>query len=523
MIVHSPYPPIAIPDVTLSEFVMERFRAHADQPALIDAASGRTLTFGQIAGGVRAMSAGLARRGFVKGDVFAVWLPNLPEYAIAFLGITSAGGVVTTVNPLYTAAECASQMRETGARFLLTIPQFVDKALEVKRDAGLEEIFVLGEAPGAAPFTQLLATGGEPPSPGLDPAHDLAALPCSSGTTGRAKAVMLTHRNLVAQLCQAELVFAPEDLDRPAIAVLPFFHIYGMVLILLLGLRRATPLVSMMRFELEPFLAAIEKYRIAQASLVPPIILALAKHPAVDKYDLSSLKRIGSGAAPLAKSTEEACAQRLSCVISQGWGMTELTGAGISHGRLEEGRIRHGSVGVPWPGLEARIVDVATGVELPSGERGELCVRGPNVTRGYLNQPEATASTIDADGWLHTGDVAYFDGEGYFYIVDRVKELIKYNAYQVAPAELEAVLVTHPAVADAAVIPSADPEAGEVPKAIVALKSPATPEELMAYVADRVAPYKKIRAVEIVDAIPRSAAGKVLRRVLIERERARSS
>ena len=522
MILSSPFTAPQIPNVPLHEFVMKRFPAHGEELALIDAGSGHSLSFAQIADGARALSIGLVRRGLRCGEVFAIWLPNLPEYAIAFLGVSASGGVVTTVNPLYTAAECINQLRETRARFLLTIPMLVDKALEAKRDGAIEEVFVLGNASGAIPFDELLTIGGETPTPAIDPTKDLVALPCSSGTTGRAKAVMLTHRNLVAQLCQAEIMSGREDNDL-AIAVLPFYHIYGMALILLLGLRCGRPLVSMPRFDLEHFLAAIQQYRITEAALVPPIIVALAKHPVVDKYDLSSLKRIGSGGAPLAKATERACADRLRCAISQGWGMTEMAGAGISHGRLETDSIRHGSVGQLWPGLEARVVDLDTAKDLGAGEPGELCVRGPNVTPGYLGQAEATATTIDQDGWLHTGDIAHFDADGYFYIVDRVKELIKYNAYQVAPAELEAVLVSHPAVADAAVIPTPDEESGEVPKAIVVLKAPASAEELMAYVAERVAPYKKVRLVEFIDSIPRSAAGKVLRRVLIERERARST
>jgi acyl-CoA synthetase (AMP-forming)/AMP-acid ligase II len=518
VIVRSPYPDVDIPNVPMHEFVMERFAERRHKPAVIDAATGQSLTYGQIADGVRALSIGLARRGFKQGDVFAIWLPNLPEYAIALLGVNAAGGIVTTVNSLYTATECLNQMRDTKARYLLTIPRFVDKALEVKSACGIEEVFVLGEAAGATPFTTLLRPDGERPAPRLSPADDLVVLPCSSGTTGRAKAVMLTHRNLVAQLCQAQAM-VEEAPNEVWIAVLPFFHIYGMVLILLFGLRSGIPLVAMPRFELEAFLDCIQKYRVTLAALVPPIVLALAKHPVVEKYDLSSLKRIACGGAPLGEATERACADRLHCEIAQGWGMTELSGAGISHGRLQHLAVKHGSVGVPFPGTQARIIDVGNGSELGVGERGELCVRGPNVTCGYLGQPEATAATIDADGWLHTGDVAYFDSDGYFYLIDRVKELIKYNAYQVAPAELEAVLAGHPAVADAAVIPSPDEAAGEVPKAIVMLKSPATAEELMAYVADRVAPYKKIRRVAFVDAIPRSASGKVLRRVLIERER----
>jgi acyl-CoA synthetase (AMP-forming)/AMP-acid ligase II len=248
-------------------------------------------------------------------------------------------------------------------------------------------------------------------------------------------------------------------------------------------------------------------------------MLAMAKHPAVDRYDLSALRVVMSGAAPLGGDVEAAAASRLKCLVVQGYGMTELSGA--SHlTPFDATRVKRGSVGFTTPNLEVRLVDPETGRDLGTKERGELWIRGPTVMRGYLNQPEATAATLVDGGWLRTGDVAYVDGDGYFYIVDRLKELIKYKGYQVAPADLEALLVTHPAIADAAVIPSADDEAGEVPKAFVVLRQPLEPEAIMAFVAERVAPYEKVRRVEVVDAIPKSPSGKILRRLLVERERA---
>jgi acyl-CoA synthetase (AMP-forming)/AMP-acid ligase II len=294
------------------------------------------------------------------------------------------------------------------------------------------------------------------------------------------------------------------------------------VLILLLWLKRGGTIVALPRFDLEQFLDCVQKYRIKCAPLVPQIVLALAKHPLVDRYDTSSLEWILCGAAPLGAEVEQACADRIGCLVGQGWGMTEISGGGCTSRPSDAQQIQRGSCGRLWPGVEARIVDHATGADMRPGQMGELQVRGPNVMKGYLNRPDADADTLLADGWMRTGDVAYFDAEGYLFVVDRTKELIKYNAYQVAPAELEAVLVSHPAVAEAAVIPSPDLEHGEVPKAFVVLKTAATPEELMEFVAGRVASYKKVRKLVIVDAIPKSAAGKLLRRILVEQDRAAS-
>jgi acyl-CoA synthetase (AMP-forming)/AMP-acid ligase II len=515
-VVISPHPDVAVPDLPLHEFVLAGAMSRADKPALVDGPSGRTLTYGQLAGGVGRMAAGLAARGFSKGDVFAIYSPNLPEYALAFYGVSAAGGISSTVNPLYTAGELASQLDDAGARFLLTVPPFLDKALQATAASGVEEVFVLGEGEGATPFASLLAVGGAAPDVDTDPASDLAALPYSSGTTGLPKGVMLTHRNLVANLCQCEPVLAAGPGER-LIAVLPFFHIYGLVVLMGLGLWRGATLVTMPRFDLEGFLGTLQDHRITRAYVAPPIVLALARHPLVDKYDLSSLDSILSGAAPLDAALEQACGQRLDAVIGQGWGLTETSPVVTTTLRAPAGP-RPGSVGVLIPNTEARVVDPATGAGVSRGEVGELLVRGPQVMRGYLNAPEATADMLDPDGWLHTGDLGRIDQDGYVFIVDRVKELIKYKGLQVAPAELEAVLLAHPEIADAAVVRYPDEEAGEVPKAFVVARTPLDAEEVIAFVAERVAPHKKVRKVEFVDEIPKALSGKILRRVLMERD-----
>ena len=517
----SPFPAIEIPDEPLHSFVFAKAGERGDKPALIDGPSGRTLTYAQLAGGVRRVAAGLGARGLERGNVVGLFCPNLPEFALAFHGVAAAGGVVTTVNSLATQEDVAQQLRDAGARFLVTVPPFLDRALPASEVAGVEEVFVLGEAEGATSFASLLDADAPEPAPDLDPAEDLVALPYSSGTTGFPKGVMLTHRNLVANILQTAAAQRIGE-DERLIAVLPFFHIYGMTVVMNLALWRGATIVTMPRFELEPFLELLQDQRITRAFLVPPIVLALAKHPAVEDYDLSHLRRILSGAAPLDAGLQEACAARLGCMVMQGYGLTESSP--VTHVTLDEAeRIRSGTIGQLVPNTECRIVSPATGRDLGPGEDGELWIRGPQVMKAYLNNPEASAATVDADGWLRTGDIGHADEDGYFYVVDRLKEPIKYKGYQVAPAELEAVLNSHAAVADAAVIGIPDEEGGEVPKAFVVLRGEVTTAELMAYVAQRVAPYKKVRAVEVVDEIPKSASGKILRRVLIERERARAA
>jgi acyl-CoA synthetase (AMP-forming)/AMP-acid ligase II len=515
--IRSPFPDVEIPDTPLTDFVLARACELADEPALIDAPTGRTISYGQLAESVRAVAAGLAARGFGKGDVFAHYAPNLPEYAVAFHAVATVGGVNTTANPLLTAEELTRQLRDCGARLVVTVPDQLEKATEAAQAAGVQEIFVYGEADDTTPFASLLQAVGEPPEVAIDPAEDVVALPYSSGTTGLPKGVMLTHRNLVANICQSVQDRLSED--ERVIAVLPFFHIYGLVWLMNMPLYLGATVVTMPRFDLGEFLRVIQDYRITRAHVVPPIVLALVKHPLVDEFDLSSLQFMGSGAAPLSAELEVACGKRLGCRMAQGYGLTETSPT--THIVTDElaGQMP-GSIGPPVPNTECRIVDVATGEDVPAGERGELLIRGPQVMKGYLNNPQATALAIDPDGWLHSGDIATVDEQGSVQIVDRVKELIKYKGYQIAPAELEALLFTHPAIADAAVIGIPDEEAGEVPKAFVVPSAPLTPEEVTAFVAERVAPYKKVNAVEIIEEIPKAPSGKILRRVLIERERA---
>jgi acyl-CoA synthetase (AMP-forming)/AMP-acid ligase II len=519
MIFRGPYTDVSIPEVSLTDFIFKSTEHIKDKPALIDGSTGRAYTYAEFEDAVLRVASSLARRGFKKGEVFGIFSTNCPEYGIVFHAVAMLGGISTTINPLYTAEEAAFQLKDARARFLITAPIFIDKATTAAQEANIEELFVFGEAGGATPFASLLESDGDVPHVEIDPRNDLVALPYSSGTTGLAKGVMLTHYNLVANMRQMDGLdyFHRDDI---LLCVLPLFHIYGLVVVLNMGLHLGATIVIMPRFDLEQFLAMIQKYRVTLSHVVPPIVLKLAREPIVDNYDLSSLKTIFSGAAPLGADLSRECLARMGCSIRQGYGMTETSP--VTHSTpADPAKVKLGSVGPAAPNTECKLIDSATGIECGPHEEGEVCVRGPQNMKGYLNNPEATARTVDADGWLHTGDIGYADEDGHFFIVDRVKELIKYKGFQVAPAELEAVLLTHRAVADCAVIPCRDDEAGEVPKAFVVLKAEASAGDIMDFVAERVAPHKKIRELEFIDQIPKSLSGKILRRVLVEKERAK--
>lgn len=529
MIYHSPHPPITVPERTFSDYLLGSLGDRGDKPAFIEGPSGRAVTYRQLRDQARAAARGLAARGLGRGGVVAICSPNLPEYATAFHAVGIAGGCSTTLNPLSSDDELVSQLNDSGARWFITVPPLLDRARAVAARTGIEEIVVFGEAGGGAAggataLADLIAEGmgtdAEPAGVG-DPAEDLLTLPYSSGTTGVSKGVMLTHRNLVANIEQFSGI-GLVDADDVVIAVLPFFHIYGMVVVMGGALREGATLVTLPRFDLVEFLETVQRYRATCLYLVPPILLGLAKHPVVDRYDLSSVRWIMSGAAPLGEETAVACQERIGCRIFQGYGLTEASP--VTHVCFGENvdTDKIGTIGPTIPSTEMMIVDLESGEPLGPGEEGEVWVRGPQVMKGYLNNPEATANTVDAGGWLHTGDVGRADEDGYVTIVDRAKELIKYKGYQVAPAELEDLLLAHPAVADVAVIPVADEEAGEIPKACVVRSGEVTREDIVKYVAERVAPQKKVRVVEFLEEIPKSASGKILRRFLVERERARA-
>ncbi len=511
MLYTSPLPSVEIPNVPITEFVLRRVDDHPEKPALIDGATGRTYSFAELRDVIYRLAGGLSARGFGPGSTLALMAPNLPEYAIIFHAVAVTGGVVTTVNPTYGAEEIAFQLRDAGATELVTIGMFADVAQAAIEGTGISEVITIDGAEGTVALHDIF---GDPieQSP-VNPIDDVVVLPYSSGTTGLPKGVMLTHHNLVANICQCDhaIVYQPDG--EVALAFLPFFHIYGMQVLMNGLLANGVTVITLPRFDLDQALSLVQEHRITRFFAVPPVVLALAKHPAVDSYDLSSLVQVFSGAAPLGAEIAMEAQKRIGCEVVQGYGMTELSP--VSH-TTPPGMFKAGSSGVTVSNTESRIVDPDTGEDQPYGERGELWVRGPQVMKGYLNNPEATAATLDADGWLHTGDVAIIDEDHHMTIVDRVKELIKYNGFQVPPAELEALLVTHPGVNDVAVIGIPDESAGELPKAFI-VRSPGSEvsaEDLQEFVAGHVASYKQIRLVEFVEEIPKSASGKILRRLL---------
>ncbi len=509
-IVHtSPYPDVEIPDVPITEYVLRKADELAGEQAIADVGSGRGYTFGELKGMVHALAGGLQARGFGPGKVVAIMAPNLPEYAVVFHGVAVCGATNTTLNPTYTADEIRHQLQDSGAEMLITIEMFLETAKAAIEGTQVTEIVTIDSVEGTTPFPELF---GEPiEQVPVDVATHNVVLPYSSGTTGLSKGVMLTHRNLVANLAQCEPLI-PMAHGKTAIAALPFFHIYGMQVLMNSLLANGVRILSMPRFDLEQALQTIQEEEVTHFFAVPPMVLAFAKHPLVDQYDLSSLELVFSGAAPLGAELAQEAAGRIGCDVVQGYGMTELSP--VSHA-TPPGGFKPGTSGVTVPNTECRIVD-ENGEDQDVGGRGELWVRGPQVMAGYFGNESATASTIDAEGWLHTGDVAEIDEDGHFSIVDRVKELIKYKGFQVPPAELEALLLSHPGIADVAVIGIPDDEAGELPKAFVTVAPGAevTEQDVKDFVADKVATYKQIRLVEFIDEIPKSASGKILRRFL---------
>ena len=514
-IIHtSPLPEVEIPDVTITAHVLRKVADVPDRVAIRDSVGTSSYTFAELSAAIHSLAGGLAARGVAPGKVVGLMAPNVPEYAVIFHGVAVAGAAVTTINPTYGAEEVRHQLQDAGASMLFVVPMFLEVARAAIEGTDVTEIIVMAPSSDTAKgATSMADVFGNPiEQVPVDVADHTVVLPYSSGTTGMPKGVMLTHRNLVANIEQVKHAILYKD-DEVALAALPFFHIYGMQVLMNGLIANGVTTISMPRFDMVEALEAVQGLKITRFFAVPPIILGLANHPVVDQYDVSSVRQIFSGAAPLGAELAAAAGARLGCEVVQGFGMTELSP--VSHCTVE-GDFRPGTSGVTASNTESRIVDPVSGEDQGVGDRGELWVRGPQVMKGYLNNAEATAATVDADGWLHTGDVAIIDEFGHMTIVDRLKELIKFKGFQVAPAELEALIITHPKVADVAVIGIPDDEAGEIPKAFV---SPVegetvTLEEIQKLVAAHLVSYKQIKILEVIEAIPKSAAGKILRKEL---------
>lgn len=528
----SPFPEVDIPSTSVYDYLFgDIAEADLDRIALVDAKSGRETTYREVIARIDAFAGALAGRGIGVGDVVGLLSPNSSGFAVAFHGILRAGATATTINALFTAKDIAKQLTDSKAKMLVTVSPLLTQAEEAAAAAGIagHALVVLDgagrDADGHPNAEDLMGPGHPAPDVSFAPSSHLAALPYSSGTTGNPKGVMLTHRNLVANVAQIRPLHGMVA-DDTVLAVLPFFHIYGMTVLLNAALHARAKLVIMPNFDLGDFLGNIQNHACTIAFIAPPVAVALAKHPLIDEYDLSSLNVVMSGAAPLDADLGHAVAERLRCRVVQGYGMSELSP--VSHitpfdgGQHEMNMVAPlSSVGWTVSNAASKIVDPETGDEIDPpteglSETGELWFKGPNVMAGYLGNEEATGETIDDQGWLHTGDLAQVDADGCVYIVDRLKELIKYKGYQVPPAELEAVLLSHPDIADAAVVGVPDAEGEEVPKAFVVKRSGAelTEQQVIDFVAGEVAPYKKVRQVAFIDAVPKSASGKILRKDL---------
>jgi acyl-CoA synthetase (AMP-forming)/AMP-acid ligase II len=521
-VVHrSPYPEPVIPETSLPRYVLEHAERFGDRPALVDAATGDTVLYRDLSAAVRSAAWRVRALGGVPGSTVAIAAANQPRWAVAMLGVLCAGATAVPLNPTCTAAELERFLGIARCSLVLADEQAaaaIARAVSGRGEwAALSDVAVLpapeilrpaggAEAREAAQEAEQLVADQE-----IAPSA-VAVLAFSSGTSGMPKGVQLTHGNLVATLAQHEQIYDMTANDV-VVAVLPMFHIYGLSIVLAYALRHGATVVTLPRFRLDSYLETVATHRVTWLHLVPPIVAQLLSEEAA-AADMSSVRHAVSGAAPLDARLAAMLEERLGCRVGQGYGMTEAS-PGITwipnDGSVE---CPLGSVGVLVPGTDARVVDPVSGDDVQGP--GELWIRGPQVMSGYLNAPEETTQTLFDDGWLRTGDILRVDSEGVWWVVDRLKEIIKCKGFQVSPAELEGVLLEHPAVDDAAVVGVSDPVAGEVPEAWVVTRASIGADQLLAWVAERVAPYKRIRAVRFTDAIPRTAAGKILRRALVE-------
>jgi acyl-CoA synthetase (AMP-forming)/AMP-acid ligase II len=511
----SPLADVVLRDVSITERLFEGLAVDADQVILIDGPTGASLTGRQLRDRVTQLAAGLTARGFGAGQVVAILAPNMPDYATVFHAVAYAGGTITTINPTYTVAEVRHQLKDSGASLVVTTPAFLNTVHDAAADLPtVREIITIGPDDTHESIDDLMAEAPQTAQVPVDLDRHILVLPYSSGTTGLPKGVMLSHRNLVVNVDQTIPLLDVRPTET-SVAFLPFFHIYGMNVLMNTFLSAGGTLVTMPRFDLEAVLTHIQTHKVRMMLVAPPVAIALAKHPMVDQFDMTSLQVVLSAAAPLGPEVSEACGKRLNCTVIQGYGMTELSP--LSHA-VPHRKPKPGSVGITSPNAQTRIVDPISGANQGPGAEGEVWVRGPQVMLGYLNNPDATARTMEGD-WLKTGDLGMVDEDGYLFIRDRLKELIKVKGFQVAPAEVEAELLSHPDVADAAVIGVPDDEAGELPMAFV-VSTPGSAQDVAALqsaLRARLSSYKVPTRIEFIDAIPKSAAGKILRRVLRDR------
>ncbi|KAK7283780.1 hypothetical protein RIF29_13526 [Crotalaria pallida] len=520
-----PLPPNPSLDVTT--FISSR--AHHGTTAFIDSSTGHHLTFPHLWLSVHSVASSLSSMGIRKGDVILLLSPNSIYFPVVCLSVMSLGAIITTTNPLNTSTEIAKQIKDSNPVLAFATSQLLPKITAASPNLPIilieeeeEQERNKPKQPRVVDTLHNMMTKREPSVNRVKQQvnqDDTATLLYSSGTTGPSKGVVSSHRNLISMVQIVIGRFEKEELQT-FICTVPMFHIYGLVAFATGLLASGSTIVVLSKFEMHDMLSSIERFRATYLPLVPPILVAMVNNAEAikGKYDLSSLHSVLSGGAPLSKEVIEGFVEKYPKVtILQGYGLTESTGVGASTDSLEESR-RYGTAGLLSPGTEAKIVEPESGEALPVNKTGELWLRGPTIMKGYFSNEEATASTLDSEGWLRTGDVCYIDNDGFIFIVDRLKELIKYKGYQVPPAELEALLLTHPAILDAAVIPYPDKEAGQVPMAYVVRKpgSNLSESQVMDFVAKQVAPYKRIRRVTFTSSVPKNPSGKILRKDLIK-------
>ncbi|KAF3912090.1 hypothetical protein ABW21_db0203628 [Orbilia brochopaga] len=534
MPVDSLYPPIEIPNVDVYSLMFDRKdKPFPDDHVLhVDAKTGRELTYADVANRSRELGVGLRSLwNWRKGDVMAVLTLNNVESPILTWGVLWAGGVLSPANPGYTLDEFAYQLKNCEAKAITTQAEALPLAKEAATRVGIphDRILILGDTrvPGFKHVSELKNMSHREVKlirrPKFEPAKDLCFLVYSSGTTGLPKGVMLSHRNIVANILQGAAVEGKnlKPKEDSLLAFLPFFHIYGLTCIIHVPFYLGIKVVIMERFDLEKFCQNVERYKISFVYVVPPVVLALAKHPVVSKYNLSTVRMMNSGAAPLTSEIQDAVFNRLRLKTKQGYGLSETSPT--THAQpWADWKDKIGSVGPLLPNMTAKYVG-EDGIEVPAGKTGELWLKGPNIMLGYWRNEEATRNCMTDDGYFKTGDVGHQDPDGAFYITDRVKELIKYKGFQVPPAELEGKIASHPKVSDVAVTGIWDEvQHTEVPRAYVVVPagvqpSPQTAQEIIDFVAKNVAQHKRLRGgVKFVEVIPKSASGKILRRVLKE-------
>ncbi|KAI3917597.1 hypothetical protein MKW98_021359 [Papaver atlanticum] len=522
-----------LPDIPISNqiplhtYCFENISEFSEKPCLITGSNGRIYSYSETHLICQKTAVGLSKLGIKKGDVIMLLLQNCPEFIFSFLGASMLGAVSTTANPFYTQAEIFKQFNSSKTKLIITQSQYVDKLRDSSENApkiGEDFIVVtIDDPPENCIHFSVISDADEKEIPSVSIEPDSAVvLPYSSGTTGLPKGVILTHKSLISSVAQQVDGENPNlylKSDDVVLCVLPLFHIYSLHSVLLCSLRAGAAVLLMEKFEINSLLELIQRYRVSVTPVVPPLVLALAKNPLVENFDLSSIRAVLSGAAPLGKELQDALKSRVpQAIFGQGYGMTEA-GPVLAMSLVfakQPFSSKSGSCGTVVRNAELKVIDPETGLTLRHNQPGEICVRGPQIMKGYLNDVDATSSTVDVEGWLHTGDIGYVDDDDEIFIVDRVKELIKFKGFQVPPAELEALLLSHPSIADAAVVSQKDDVAGEIPVAFIVQSNgfELTEVAVKEYISKQVVFYKRLHKVFFIHAIPKSPSGKILRKDL---------